>query len=456
MRMKITYIFCSCALAMAITGAAANAQERQEEKSAQPTQSVWEVPASPIGTTRNVLVPVSVPGFPGTRVALGDAGMSWTMQGPERTIQFASAEMGFENKVVLNAAFSGEMICENIQTLSDGNRIINRSSILMYRDGLGRTRREQVINLPGQAVGGPNERRFIHISDVVGKTIYSIDPTNRTATKSVIGSFGFGTASGIRGTAGAMVLPVPPQIAGRQMKLSGSVLEGSAIKKVAPAYPVPAKAAGAQGQVQVNVTVDESGNVSAAEVVSGHPLLRDAALEAARQWKFRPTQLGGDAVKVQGLLTFNFTLQGKKAEAPEPGQVAFSTPPIGAMPMIDLGNRVKNESRTEQLGTQMVEGIAAEGTRTITTIPAGAIGNERDINIVSERWYSPELQMVVLMKHVDPRYGETTQRLSNIDRNEPDASFFQVPDGYEVKEGFGMKFLEQRLEEMKKQRENEQ
>ncbi len=448
MRMKITFISCSCALAMTIAGAVANAQEKQEEKTAQPAQSIWEVPA-PNGTPRNLLMP----GFPGTRVAL-EAGMSWTMQGPDRTIQFASAEMGFENKVVLNAAFSGEMVCENIQTLSDGNRIINRSTISMFRDGLGRTRREQVFNLPGQAAGGPNERRMIHISDVVGKTIYSIDPTNRSATKSVIGSFI--TPSGARATAGAMVLPVP-NVAGRQMRLSGGVLEGSAIKKVAPAYPIPAREARAQGQVQVNVTVDESGNVISAEVASGHPLLRDAALEAARQWKFKPTTVGSEAVKVQGLLTFNFTLHGKaEAPEPEPGQVAFSTPPLAAMPMIDLGNRVKGESRTEQLGTQMVEGIAAEGARTTTTIPAGAIGNERDINIVSERWYSPELQMVILMKHVDPRYGETTQRLSNIDRNEPDASLFQVPDGYEVKEGFGMKFLEQRLEEMKKRRENEQ
>jgi hypothetical protein len=129
--------------------------------------------------------------------------------------------------------------------------------------------------------------------------------------------------------------------------------------------------------------------------------------------------------------------------------------------MIDINNPVKGESRTEQLGTQTVEGIDAEGIRYIYTIPAGAIGNERPIEIVRERWYSPELQMVILMKHADPRYGESIQRLTNIDRSEPDALLFQVPDGYEVKEGFGMKsldqkFLEQRIEEIKKRRQNEQ
>jgi TonB family protein len=446
MKIKVALISYGCALAMIAGSVVASAQEKEQEKTAQSPRAIF-IP-DPTGEPRNVLVP----DVPGNRAVFGGFGMGWPMQAPDRTIQFASAEMGFDNKVVLNAPFTGEMVCENIQTLTDGNRIVNRSTISLSRDGLGRTRREQVFNLPGQPAGGPNERRMIYISDVVGNTIYNLDPINRTATKSVTGSFI--TPSGARGAAATMVMPVPP-VASRQMRVSNDVLAGSATRKVAPAYPPIAKAARAQGAVQVNVTVDENGNVTAAEAVSGHPLLRDAAIEAARQWQFKPTSLGGQAVKVQGLLTFNFTLEGKD-EAP--GQVALTPPVAAAMPMIDFapGNRVKVESRIEQLGTQMVEGIAAEGTRYIDTIPAGAIGNEREINIVRERWYSPELQMVVLTKHVDPRYGESTQRLTNIDRNEPDASLFQVPDGYEIKEGFGMKLIEQRLEEMKKRRQNEQ
>jgi TonB family protein len=446
MRMKVMFISYCCALATIAAAAVANAQEIQPDKSAQPPRLIRI--QDPSGESGSLFKP----GFPENRVLSGGFGMGWPMQAPDRTIQFASAEMGFDNKVVLNAPFSAEMVCENIQTLTDGNRIVNRSTILMARDGLGRSRREQVFNLPGQPAGGPNEHRMIYIIDLVGNTTYSLNPSSRTGTKSVIGSFV--TASGARGSAALTVLPVPP-VAGRQMKVSSSVLQGSATRKVAPAYPPIAKAARAQGAVQVNVTIDENGNVTAAEPVSGHPLLRDAAIEAAKQWQFKPTLLGGETVKVQGILTFNFTLQGKDEE---PGQVGLTPPVAAAMPMIDLGpgNRIKVESRTEQLGTQMVEGIAAEGTRHINTIPAGAIGNERQIDIVSERWYSPELQMVILMKHVDPRYGESTQRLTNIDRSEPDASLFQVPDGYEIKEGFGMKILEQRLEEMKKRRQNEQ
>ena len=76
-----------------------------------------------------------------------------------------------------------------------------------------------------------------------------------------------------------------------------------------------------------------------------------------------------------------------------------------------------------------IEGVEAEGTRTTVTIPAGEIGNERAIEIVSERWYSPELQLVVMTRHSDPRLGETTYKLTNINRTEPAKTLFEVPAG---------------------------
>jgi hypothetical protein len=69
------------------------------------------------------------------------------------------------------------------------------------------------------------------------------------------------------------------------------------------------------------------------------------------------------------------------------------------------------------------------------TIPAGEIGNERPIQIVDERWYSPELQTVVMTKHSDPRFGETVYRLTNIDRNEPARALFEVPADFTIKDG---------------------
>ena len=95
----------------------------------------------------------------------------------------------------------------------------------------------------------------------------------------------------------------------------------------------------------------------------------------------------------------------------------------------------KDNTVREQLGKQTIEGVEAEGTRTTVTIPAGEIGNERPIEIVSERWYSPELQLVVMTRHSDPRTGETIYKLTNINRAEPAKTLFEVPAGYTIKEG---------------------
>lgn len=88
--------------------------------------------------------------------------------------------------------------------------------------------------------------------------------------------------------------------------------------------------------------------------------------------------------------------------------------------------------KTESLGTRSFEGVEAEGTRTTTTIPADAIGNERPIETVYERWYSKELQMIVYSRHSDPRFGEQTYRLVNINRSEPDRSLFSPPADYKI------------------------
>jgi hypothetical protein len=98
------------------------------------------------------------------------------------------------------------------------------------------------------------------------------------------------------------------------------------------------------------------------------------------------------------------------------------------------GTWTKKEPKTESLGKQVIEGVEAEGTRTSLTISAGEIGNELPIQIVAERWYSPELQQVVLSKQSDPRFGETTYRLTNISRAEPSRSLFEVPADYTVKD----------------------
>jgi hypothetical protein len=117
--------------------------------------------------------------------------------------------------------------------------------------------------------------------------------------------------------------------------------------------------------------------------------------------------------------------------------------------------------KTEALGKQNIEGVEAEGTRSTFTIPAGEIGNEQPINIVTESWYSPELQVTVMRKHSDPRQGEMIYRLTNIRRVEPDASLFSVPADYTVKENLPSKMrldMEREIvrEKMKKPEKNDQ
>jgi hypothetical protein len=90
-------------------------------------------------------------------------------------------------------------------------------------------------------------------------------------------------------------------------------------------------------------------------------------------------------------------------------------------------------TKTEALGKQNIEGVIAEGTRTTTTIPAGQIGNERPIEVVSERWFSPELQTVVMTRNINPMSGESTYKLTNLRRGEPSKMLFEVPSDYTIK-----------------------
>ena len=107
----------------------------------------------------------------------------------------------------------------------------------------------------------------------------------------------------VPGVSQATPRPAPPKT------ISGGVLNGKAISLPQPAYPPIARAAHASGVVNVQVTVDESGNVTSANAVSGHPLLKQSAVAAARQARFRPTLLSGTPVKVTGIIVYNFVAQ---------------------------------------------------------------------------------------------------------------------------------------------------
>ena len=262
------------------------------------------------------------------------------------------ASESFGGKTVKGAPYSADTLTETIQTLADGNRIVNRITSAVYRDSEGRTRREH--SLKGLGIfggsGGEEPTTTIFINDPVANVTYTLDSRSHIAHKSLPFTFEF------------------------SKKFDGalSTVEGQRFEfKVAPG-----------GAVNANPNV---------------------------------------------IMT---------APLPSPGvRVPHSLGTVGA---VAFGHRTISDKVNEvkvQLGKQTIEGVEAEGTRTTVTIPAGEIGNERAIEIVSERWYSPALQLVVMTRHSDPRFGETTYRLTNIKREEPEKSLFEVPAGYTVKEG---------------------
>jgi len=139
-----------------------------------------------------------------------------------------------------------------------------------------------------------------------------------------------------------------------------------------------------------------------------------------------------------------FTARGSAAGGAE-GAVAAGPAAQIAVQGVPGAKAVKPDVKTEPLGKQTIEGVEAEGTRTTMTIPAGAIGNELPMSTVSERWYSSELQTVVMSKRSDPRFGETVYRLTNIQRSEPAANLFEVPSDYTVTESEGPQVIKKVL-----------
>ena len=287
---------------------------------------------------------------------------------PPGDFMFIASEIGFGGHLVKGAPYSAQSATETIQTLSDGNRIINKMSSAVYRDSEGRTRREQTLKGFGQLGDGGESIQTVFIHDPVAGVSYTLDSRKQIANKMTPFRFEW------KGTPGAAV---PPPGGGPERKFEYRI-------ESAPATAVVI-AKGAAG-----VTAVQGGSVQV-----GAPLPVEGS--------------GGQFAITTGSAGASYVFSRKK-NGPDPNEV------------------------TEKLGTQLIEGVSAEGTRTTVTIPAGEIGNERAIEIVSERWYSPELQVVVMTKHSDPRFGETVYKLTNINRVEQPKSLFEVPPGYTVKE----------------------
>jgi len=226
---------------------------------------------------------------------------------------------------VLGAPYSSTISNESVQTLADGNRIVENSTGTTARDSQGRTRRDAVLPAIGN-LGAANAPRLVFIQDPVAQMSYTLNLSDKTAQK----------------------MAMPP--------------------------------AGAPGPEQ------------------GH-----------HEEKF-------------------FVQMRAPGSDPLP-------PPGIAMQKTVIETDEHSPAATEDLGSQTMEGVLVNGVRTTHTIPAGQIGNERPITIVTEVWTSPELKTVVYSKRSDPRMGEQTFQLKNIVRTEPDPSLFAVPTDFKIVDG---------------------
>ena len=232
---------------------------------------------------------------------------------PEGEISFFSAEVAGAGETITGAPYTATVVTESTQVLGDGNRIVNKTSAFVARDGQGRTRRETTLNRIGPLqVDSP---KLVFINDPTKHTQYILTPGGE-ATK---------------------------------------VIRSDATWSVGPEI------------IDLHTTHER--------------IAKEKVIVRAREPRENHKESSGEQVK------------------------------------------------HEDLGMQTIEGVSAEGKRETITIPAGQIGNERPIEVVSETWFSPELHTMVLRKHSDPRVGDTVFRLTDIKRGEPDASLFQPPAG---------------------------
>ena len=339
------------------------------------------------------------------------------------TFEFVSGQL-ISGPPVKGAPFSAESVNETIQTLADGNRIVRRTTAMQYRDNEGRERREET-----SAMGA------IFITDPVAAVRYTLHPESRSAEKGPLAAF---RAIVTPSAAGNVFAYSNSEV----LKLKGTV---SAMEWVNPT---------------AWITFSVGGNSWKCATASPNTLLKLG-------WT-RNSVKTGDTVTVDGLradgantcvansvVTSDGTTLAARAEAPA-GLAAVRVPepavtvgaggrgpggrsggPVQEFTIATAGRGAAGTgaTKTEQLGNMFVEGVQAQGTRTTTTIAAGDIGNERPINIVDERWYSPDLQMTVMTKHSDPRSGETNFQLKNINRSSPPPHLFEVPSDYTVTTG---------------------
>jgi hypothetical protein len=294
------------------------------------------------------------------------------------------------------APYSGVGTTEVVNTLADGNRITRTNTMRYFRDSAGRVRTEYQLGAIGPFV--PEEAQsIVTITDPVAGRRYVLHPSLKRADVFKLSPTGTATAA-----------------------TNGAIFMGGAFTSVGP------QGAG-------------TGRASLAPSLSLSPPKPGARISL-------PSARGSDRTpKMMGPPIGGAPMNGAPMNLAEPmgGRATDGAPPPGAAPTFDVlvtqpgpgaslcksGADLK-AAEPVSIGERNIEGLKVTGSRLEFTIEAGKVGNEQPITVRTDQWFSPDLGVVVSSTHRDPMIGESSYRLEQINRVEPDEALFVVPADY--------------------------
>jgi len=349
-------------------------------------------------------------------------------------------------KVVKGAPYSAEIVTESNQALADGNVISRKTRATIYRDGQGRVRQE----MPGDG-----KDPTIFITDPVEGTHTILSPGNKRAIVAMGGS---------DAAAEARIESRVERAAERAERQAERAAERSQRTKERQVIRIGEREVRvedgkvfvdgrevADGKVEVvahgkTVRVDNGKVTIDGKPAGGTPGEGEGkvdrvvvkTIEAGES----PDGTRREEVRVQvvragdGPIALPPMPPVPPAPPGTPGTFEYPLAPLPPMPGVStfrFEGAGRGRAVTTSLGTKEFDGVKAEGKSVVWTIAAGEVGNRNPINVSSETWYSPELQLMVYSRYNDPRTGESIYRLAGIRRAEPPADLFKVPADYSVK-----------------------
>ncbi len=342
-------------------------------------------------------------------------------------------------KVVKGAPYGAEIVTEANQQLADGNVISRKSRGSIHRDGEGRTRQETPSD--GKAV-------TLHISDPVAGKRYLVTQGGKKAIvvpMAQMGPDGRDKADKAR------------EKADRAQERGKERAERASNRQVVRMNGTEIRIEDGRvfidGQERTGPVEHRTPTGKTITVENGKVLIDGKELSAPNPpavpgrnvivHRTVPGETGDgtrrEEVRVQVIRSHDsreIVLPPLPPTPPlPPGAFGMALPPNPPLPPMPGIQTLRFESTaklgkgvTTQLGHKEFDGVRAEGRSTAWTIPAGEVGNRNPIQITSEAWYSPELQVTVMSRYHDPRTGESIYRLANIQRGEPAADLFKVPE----------------------------